>query len=42
MFHNFIEIKNKMLINSVVVNETRLKKFVNIVNVKKRYGIMEV
>lgn len=31
-----------MLINRVVVNETRLKNFVNLVNVKKWHGIMEV
>lgn len=31
-----------MLINRVVVNETRLKNFVNLVNIKKCYGIMEV
>ena len=31
-----------MLVNSVVVNETRLKNFVNLVNIKKRYDIMEV
>ena len=30
-----------MLINRVVVNETRLKNFVNLVNVKKLYAIME-
>ena len=28
--------------NRVVVNETRLKNFVNLVNVKKRYDIIEV
>ena len=42
MFHDFTEIRNKMPINSVVVNETRLKNFVNLVNIKKWYGIMEV
>lgn len=31
-----------MLINRVVINETRLKNFVNLVNVKKWHGIMEV
>ena len=31
-----------MLINRVVINETRLKNFVNLVNVKKWYDIMEV
>ena len=31
-----------MFINRVVVNETRLKNFVNLVNVKKWHGIMEV
>ena len=31
-----------MLINRVVVNETRLKNFVNLVNVKKWYDIIEV
>ena len=31
-----------MLINRVVVNETRLKNFVNLVNVKKLYDIIEV
>ena len=31
-----------MLINSVVVNEIRLKNFVNLVNVKKWYDIIEV
>ena len=30
-----------MLINRVVVNETRLKNFVNLVNVKKWYDIIE-
>ena len=35
MFLNFTKIKNKMLINRVVVNETRLKNFVNLVNIKK-------
>ncbi|ATE82683.1 hypothetical protein LP0004c_50 [Lactococcus phage LP0004c] len=42
MFLHFTKIKNKMLINRVVVNETRLKNFVNLVNVKKWHGIMEV
>ena len=31
-----------MLINSVVVNETRLKNFVNLVKLKKGYAIIEV
>lgn len=31
-----------MLINRVVVNETSLKNFVNLVNIKKWYGIIEV
>ena len=31
-----------MLISRVVVNETRLKNFVNLVNVKKWYDIIEV
>ena len=31
-----------MLINRVVINETRLKNFVNLVNVKKWYDIIEV
>ena len=30
-----------MLINRVVVNETSIKIFVNLVNVKKLYAIME-
>ena len=31
-----------MLVNSVVVNETSIKIFVNLVNIKKWYDIIEV
>lgn len=42
MFLHLTKIKNKILINRVVINETRLKNFVNLVNVKKWYDIIEV
>ena len=42
MFLHFTKIKNKTLINRVVVNETSLKNFVNLVNIKKWYDIIEV
>ena len=31
-----------MLVNSVVINKASLKNFVNLVNIKKRYDIIEV
>ena len=31
-----------MLVNSVVINRASLKNFVNLVNIKKWHGIMEV
>ena len=31
-----------MLVNSVVINKVRLKNFVNLVNIKKQYDIIEV
>lgn len=42
MFLDFTKLKNKMPINSVVVNKTRLKNFVNLVKLKKWYAIIEV
>nr|DAM60151.1 MAG TPA: hypothetical protein [Caudoviricetes sp.] len=32
----------KMLVNSVVINKASLKNFVNLVNIKKWYDIIEV
>ncbi|QPL22287.1 hypothetical protein [Lactococcus phage GP15] len=42
MFLHLTKIKNKILINRVVINETRLKNFVNLVKLKKGHVIIEV